>query len=67
MGVIDERANRLADALLGLGLREGDRVDIIAENGHAYAEFLFAVAKAGCRKSQETSQIDLNLFCFPSA
>jgi len=58
MGIIDERVrltwsqfndrvNRLAEALLGLGLRKGDRVAIIAENCHQYAEFLFAVAKAG--------------------
>jgi len=58
MGVIDEkvrltwkqfndRVNRLANAMLGLGLRKGDRVAIIAENCHQYAEFLFAVAKAG--------------------
>ena len=57
MGVIDERArltwsrfndrvNRLANALLGLELRKDDRVAIITENCHKYAEFLFAVAKA---------------------
>ncbi|MFC2122953.1 class I adenylate-forming enzyme family protein [Bacteroidota bacterium] len=57
-GVIDERVrltwrqfndrvNRLANAMLGLGLKKGDRVAIVAENCHEYAEFLFAVAKTG--------------------
>ncbi len=43
----NERVNRLANAMLGLGLKKGDRVAIVAENCHEYAEFLFAVAKAG--------------------
>lgn len=58
MGIIDEKArftwkqfddrvNRLANAMLGLGLKKGNRVAIIAENCHEYAEFLFAAAKAG--------------------
>jgi len=58
MGIIDEKArltwkqfndriNRLANTMLGLGLRKGDRVAIIAENYHEFAEFLFAIAKAG--------------------
>jgi len=58
LGVIDEkvrltwrqfndRVNQLANALLGLGLKKGDRVAIAAENSHEYAEFFFAIAKAG--------------------
>jgi acyl-CoA synthetase (AMP-forming)/AMP-acid ligase II len=43
----DERANRLANALLGMGLNKGDRVAMLSENRHEYAEFFFAVAKAG--------------------
>ena len=43
----NERVNRLANAILGLGLEKGDRVAIISENCHEYAEFLFAIAKAG--------------------
>ena len=44
---VNERVNRLANALVGLEVRKGDRVAIIAENSHEYAEFFFAVAKAG--------------------
>lgn len=43
----NERVNRLANGLLGLGLKKGDRVGLLSENRHEYAEFLFAVAKAG--------------------
>ena len=43
----NSRVNKLANALLGLRLKKGDRVAILCENGHEYAEFLFAVAKAG--------------------
>ena len=44
---VDERTNGLANALTGLGLNKGDRVAIISENNHRYAEFLLAVAKNG--------------------
>ena len=46
-GQLDERANRLANALLRRGLRSGDRVAILSENSHRYVEILLAVAKAG--------------------
>ena len=44
---LNERVNKVANALLGLGMRKGDRVAIIAENCHQYAEVLFASAKTG--------------------
>ncbi|MDP2855504.1 MAG: AMP-binding protein [bacterium] len=58
VGIVDERSrftwrefnrrvNCLANALLATGLKKDDRVALIAENGHEFAEFLFAVAKAG--------------------
>ena len=43
----NDRVNRLANVLLGLGLKKGDRVGLLSENRHEYAEFFFAVAKAG--------------------
>jgi len=43
----NDRVNRLANAMLGLGLKQGDRVAIICENCHEHAEFLFAIAKSG--------------------
>ena len=41
------RINRLANALLSLGLQKGDRVAVLAQNSHRYAETYFALAKAG--------------------
>lgn len=44
---INARVNRLAQAMLGLGLKKGDRAAIISESCHEFVEFLFAVAKVG--------------------
>lgn len=44
---LDERINRLANALLDLGLRKGDRVAILMRNGHEYIETDFALSKTG--------------------
>jgi acyl-CoA synthetase (AMP-forming)/AMP-acid ligase II len=44
---VDQRTNSLVNALAGLGLQKGDRVVIISENNHYYAEFLLSVAKSG--------------------
>lgn len=46
-GVLHRRTNRLANALLALGLPQGARVAILAENSDRYMELLLAVAKAG--------------------
>lgn len=43
----NERACRLANALLGLGLKKGDRVAILAYNCVEWAEIYAATAKAG--------------------
>ena len=43
----DERARRLANALLGLGLRKGDRVAILAYNCVEWLEIYAATANAG--------------------
>lgn len=43
----NERACRLANALLGLGLRKGERVAVLAYNCLEWAEIYVAVAKAG--------------------
>jgi len=43
----NERACRLANALLGLGLRKGDRVAVLAYNCVEWLEIYAAVAKAG--------------------
>jgi acyl-CoA synthetase (AMP-forming)/AMP-acid ligase II len=43
----DDRANRLANHLLGRGLAKGDRVALLAKACHRYWEVHFACAKAG--------------------
>jgi long-chain acyl-CoA synthetase len=44
---MNDRANRLANALIGLGSKKGDRLTILSENTHKYMEVYFAAAKAG--------------------
>jgi acyl-CoA synthetase (AMP-forming)/AMP-acid ligase II len=43
----DERASRLANALLGLGLAKGDRVALLAYNAVEWLEIYVALARAG--------------------
>ena len=44
---LDQRVNRLANALAALGVRHGDRVGILAENRIEYLEATFAAARLG--------------------
>jgi len=44
---VDERACRLANALLGLGLQKGDRIAVLARNCFEWIEIYAAVGKAG--------------------
>lgn len=44
---LNRRANRLANALLGLGLKRGDGVGVLLANIPEYIEILFGLAKAG--------------------
>ncbi len=44
---LDDRVNRLANALIGLGLKKGGRVTVLAENTTKYMEIYFAAAKLG--------------------
>lgn len=46
-GELNERANRLAVALLNLGVNAGDRVAMRAKNCPQFIEFFFAAAKCG--------------------
>ncbi|MGD0920009.1 MAG: AMP-binding protein, partial [Thermodesulfobacteriota bacterium] len=46
-GMLEDRVNCLANALIGLGLRKGGRVTILAENTWKYMEVYFGAAKAG--------------------
>lgn len=46
-GELNQRANRLANSLAGLGIARGDRVGILSLNCVEYVEVLFAAAKLG--------------------
>jgi len=43
----NDRVNRLANALIGLGIEKGDRVGILQVNCYQYVETYFALAKIG--------------------
>ncbi len=42
-----QRSNRLANALLKLGMKQGSRIALMEKNCYQYFEFYFAVAKIG--------------------
>ncbi len=44
---LDERTNRLANALLGLGLKKGDKLSVVLQNCLEFVEVYLAGAKAG--------------------
>jgi acyl-CoA synthetase (AMP-forming)/AMP-acid ligase II len=44
---LDERSNRVASALIKLGVRPGDRVSYIVSNGIELVELYFGIAKTG--------------------
>jgi acyl-CoA synthetase (AMP-forming)/AMP-acid ligase II len=46
-GSLEDRVNRLANALVHLGLKKGGRVTILSENTYKYMEVYFGAAKAG--------------------
>jgi len=44
---LNERADRAAHALTGLGLATGDRVAVLLPNGHQFVEVFYGAARAG--------------------
>ncbi len=44
---LDERVNRLANALMAKGIGKNDRLTVLAENTHKYLEIYFAASKIG--------------------
>jgi long-chain acyl-CoA synthetase len=44
---LNERTNRLAAALIDMGVKPGDRVGLICHNSHHFTEAFFACAKIG--------------------
>ena len=45
---MNARINRVANALLGLGVRKGDRVGIFGHNSNVWLECAWGLARAGC-------------------
>jgi acyl-CoA synthetase (AMP-forming)/AMP-acid ligase II len=54
---LDQRANRLANALLGLGLRRGDRVGVYLPNRVEIVELELACYKAGLVKAPMNARL----------
>jgi acyl-CoA synthetase (AMP-forming)/AMP-acid ligase II len=46
---LNQRVNRLANALSQMGFRQEESLTILAENTHKYLEIYFAAAKLGLR------------------
>ncbi len=46
-GELNERANRLAHALISLGMKKGDRIAFMGNNCHEFVEYYFGLAKVG--------------------
>jgi long-chain acyl-CoA synthetase len=44
---VNERTNRLAAALVDMGVKRGDRVGVVCHNSHNFTEIFFACAKIG--------------------
>ena len=44
---LNRRSNRMANALLGIGVKPGDRVAVLADNCSQYVEVYFATSKGG--------------------
>jgi long-chain acyl-CoA synthetase len=45
--VLNQRVNRLANALIKKGLKKGDRIGVLVHNCYQFVEIYFAVAKIG--------------------
>jgi acyl-CoA synthetase (AMP-forming)/AMP-acid ligase II len=45
---LQDRVNRLANALQGLGVTQGDKIAVMAMNSMEYVEIYYATAKLGC-------------------
>ena len=57
-GEIDAGANRLAHLLVDEGVRPGDRVGLLDENGRGYVEAYFAILKSGAIAVPLNTQAD---------
>jgi len=46
-GVFDQHTNQVANGLIGLGLKPGDRIAYLGKNSDVYFEIIYGAAKAG--------------------
>lgn len=44
---LNERVDRLANGLIGMGIKPGEHVAILAQNSHRFMEYYYACARAG--------------------
>ena len=44
---LDQRADRAAHILTGLGLAKGERVAVLLPNGHQFVEVFYGAARSG--------------------
>jgi acyl-CoA synthetase (AMP-forming)/AMP-acid ligase II len=59
---LNERVNRLANALIEKGLKKGDRIGVLVHNCHQFVEIYFSAAKAGgifCPYNSHLKQLEL--------
>ena len=54
-GELDERTNRVANALIAEGVEPQDRVAFLDKNGIEYFEVLFGAAKLECRRTSRST------------
>ena len=61
--VLNERVNRLANALIKKGLKKGDRIGVLVHNCYQFIEIYFAAAKTGgifCPYNNHLKERELN-------
>ncbi len=59
---LNERVNRLANALIKKGLKKGDRIGVLVHNCHQFLEIYFAAAKTGgifCPYNNHLKQLEI--------
>ncbi|HEX2966022.1 MAG TPA: long-chain fatty acid--CoA ligase [Syntrophorhabdaceae bacterium] len=60
--ILNERVNRLANALIARGLKKGDRLGVLVHNCHQFLEIYFAAAKTGaifCPYNNHLKQLEM--------
>ncbi len=66
---LDEGADRVVSALLARGIRKGDRVGLLMQNGLAFAEAVFGVVRLGaiaCPLNTRLSTSEIAAICIDS-